>query len=79
MRIVNNGAHLGMNNPKDTPTLVPAAQVRQRYGGVSTMWLERRLKNPESGFPKPIYIGRRRYWRLEELVAWERSLASEAA
>ena len=53
--------------------LLPAAQVRERFGGVSDMWLHRRLQD-KSGFPRPVYIGRLRFWRLSELVAWEEKL-----
>ena len=55
--------------------LIPAAQVRARYGNVSHMWIERRLKD-DSTFPRPTYIARRRYWRLADLVAWERAKAA---
>jgi predicted DNA-binding transcriptional regulator AlpA len=54
-----------------------AKQVRARYGDVSDMWLWRRLKD-DSRFPKPIEICRRRYWRLSDLLVWERSRASAA-
>jgi|SRR5271166_2803336 len=50
-------------------------QVRQRYGEASPMWLWRRLNDPNSGFPEPILIGQRRYWRVSALVAWERARA----
>jgi hypothetical protein len=56
-------------------TLIPAGKVRQRYGDVSHMWIERRLKDG-SGFPKPRYIGRLRFWQLADLEKWERSLAT---
>ena len=52
-----------------------ARLVRQRYGDASQMWLWRRLNDPKSDFPQPILIGERRYWRLSELVWWERSRA----
>jgi hypothetical protein len=29
------------------------------------------------GFPKPTVIRKRRYWREDELIAWERSQASK--
>jgi predicted DNA-binding transcriptional regulator AlpA len=52
-----------------------AAQVKQRYGGVSDMWLDRRLR--DAGFPKAIrFGGRNRFWRVAELVAWERRAAT---
>jgi hypothetical protein len=50
--------------------LITAGQVRERFGGVSDMWLHRRLHD-NSGFPLPIYIGRLRFWRVAELRAWE--------
>jgi predicted DNA-binding transcriptional regulator AlpA len=53
--------------------LIPASQVRERFGGVSDMWIHRRLHD-SSGFPRPLYIGRLRFWRLSELVAWEEHL-----
>jgi predicted DNA-binding transcriptional regulator AlpA len=54
--------------------LIPAAQVRERFGGVSDMWIHRRLHD-DSGFPRPLYIGRLRFWRLSELIEWEDNLA----
>ena len=53
-----------------------AKDVRTRYGGVSDMWLYRKLADERSGFPKPVFFGRFRYWRLSELIAWERQCAS---
>ena len=58
--------------------LMRTAEVKKRYGGVSSMWIERRIANDPS-FPKPLYIARRRFWRLGDLVAWERMKAQEAA
>jgi predicted DNA-binding transcriptional regulator AlpA len=56
---------------------LPASQVRTRYG-VSDMWVHRRLHD-DSGFPKPIKIGDRRFWKLSNLIKWERSLIRDAA
>jgi len=47
-----------------------AAQVCERYGGVSYQWIERRLADPKSGFPRPYKFGKRA-WKLAELFAWE--------
>lgn len=49
-------------------------QLRDRYGGVSHMWVERRMVD-ELSFPKPVYFGARRFWRIAELEAWERAKA----
>ena len=43
--------------------LLRAAAVRRRYGGASDMWIHRRL-NDNTGFPRPIYLGTIRHWRL---------------
>jgi hypothetical protein len=62
-------------HPDQSDTLVRTADVRKRYGGVSHMWVERRLSD-DASFPKPLYIAKRRFWRLGDLVAWERGLAA---
>lgn len=49
---------------------IPAASVCDLCGGVSDMTLWRWLNDPDLDFPKPIYIGRRRYWREAEILAW---------
>jgi len=55
-----------------------SAQVRARYGQVSDMWLYRREKDETSHFPRPIRIQGRKYWRLSDLVAYERRLETAA-
>jgi predicted DNA-binding transcriptional regulator AlpA len=54
-----------------------ARQVRARYADASDMWLWRRL-NDDSGFPKPLEICGRRFWKLSALIAWERNRAVNA-
>ena len=49
---------------------IPASAVRNLCGGVSDMTLWRWLNNSQLDFPKPIVIGRRRYWREVEVIAW---------
>lgn len=63
-----------------TPPAAPAAfqahrrissfAVRELCGGVSNMTLWRWLNEPTMNFPKPIKIGKRRYWRETEIIAW---------
>lgn len=63
----------GSINPeheRDAHRRIQAATVRQMCGGISDMSLWRWLDNPELNFPRPIYIGRRRYWKEAEIVAW---------
>jgi predicted DNA-binding transcriptional regulator AlpA len=51
-----------------------AKQLRARYD-VSDMTIWRWLDDEKLSFPRPIYINRRRYWKLRDIEAWERSRA----
>jgi predicted DNA-binding transcriptional regulator AlpA len=62
----------------DEDVYLPAARVRKRYG-VSAMSIHRWLQDQKLNFPKPIYIGRYRYWKIDALAAWERARASKVA
>jgi hypothetical protein len=66
----------------DQNTLIPAKQLRARYGDVSHMWIERKLANDPT-FPRPVYISTRRYWRVGDSTPGNaisrRSSASQAA
>lgn len=50
--------------------MIMANAVRELCGGISDMTLWRWLHDPALGFPKPIYIGKRRYFREAEIYAW---------
>jgi predicted DNA-binding transcriptional regulator AlpA len=50
-----------------------AAQVRERYGGISDMTLWRWLRDGKLAFPRPHRINRLRYWKVSELLEWERT------
>jgi hypothetical protein len=65
-------------NPDTDDTLIRTGDLRKRYGNCSHMWVERRLAD-DPNFPRPLYISRRRFWRLGDLVAWERSKAASGA
>ena len=58
------------NNPGDG--FLPARSVWERYG-VTSMSLYRWLADEKLAFPKPIFIGRFRFWRLADLIEWESS------
>ena len=62
-------------NPPAETVYISAPQVCDRYGGRSHMWLERMLKR-DPKFPRPKYFGRWRFFKIEELVAWERAAAT---
>jgi predicted DNA-binding transcriptional regulator AlpA len=53
-----------------TEKLLPAKKVLERYG-VSDQTIWRWLHDKKSGFPKPVRIQGRRYWRLLQLLAFE--------
>ncbi len=60
--------------PAAEETFLPARRVWERYS-VTSMTLHRWLADDRMGFPRPIYLGRFRYWRLAEIEAYERALA----
>jgi predicted DNA-binding transcriptional regulator AlpA len=53
-------------------------QVQLRYGGCSHMFIERRLAN-DPAFPRPVFMGRLRFWKLSELQKWEASQVDRKA
>lgn len=57
---------------------IQAQDVRTLCGGVSDMWVWRRL-NSDPTFPRPVYIGRRRFWREAEVIAWLEAQTGEVA
>jgi hypothetical protein len=56
-----------------------ARQVRTRYGNVSEQALWRWLRDEKLNFPKPFYINQFRYWKLADLVSWERQRPARRA
>ena len=52
-------------------------QVRARYGGCSHMFIERRLANDPT-FPRPVFLGRMRFWKLADLEEWEKAQAARS-
>jgi predicted DNA-binding transcriptional regulator AlpA len=63
---------------KSNEDLLPTTITRARYG-VSDMTIFRWLADPKLGFPQPIRINGRRYWRLADLQAFEARQASKEA
>ena len=64
------------NHPEQDEVFLKSGSVRERYDNASGSWLHRQVKNPASGFPRPIYINGVRYWRLSELLEFERKCAT---
>jgi predicted DNA-binding transcriptional regulator AlpA len=56
------------------PVYLTAPEVLNRYG-VSHMWLVRRLET-DPKFPKPIKMGRLRFFKIGELEEYERQCAA---
>lgn len=50
--------------------LITTAAVRQICGGISKSALWRWRKTLETGFPPPIVIAGRTYWRRSDVLAW---------
>lgn len=50
--------------------VIPSAVVRDICGGISLPTLDRWQAREDLGFPRPIKIGQRRFWREAELTAW---------
>jgi len=56
-------------------TLMPAKKVLERYD-IADRTLDRWLESKTLNFPKPVLINKRRYFRISELVVWERNRAA---
>lgn len=57
---------------------IPASIVRELVGGISDMTLSRWLNDPTKDFPRPVYLGRRRFWREQDILDWLESRAEAA-
>lgn len=67
-------------SPSENERFLPSKAVQERYATTSmTLW--RWSNDPRYahlGFPSPIKLGSRNYWRLSDLQAWERERAKAA-
>ena len=64
-------------HPQTSDNMLPAAQVWKRYGKTDRT-LDRWLKDEKLGFPRPVFIRSRRYFKEAELLDWERAQAGKA-
>jgi predicted DNA-binding transcriptional regulator AlpA len=53
-----------------------ATQLSRRFS-ISLMALWRWVNDPNLGFPAPLKIRERNYWRLAEIEDWERAAAAK--
>jgi predicted DNA-binding transcriptional regulator AlpA len=70
-------AEFALSRIESASQFIPGPAVARRYN-VSGMTIYRWLHNVELGFPRPLYIGRFRFWRVDDLVAWERARPQSA-
>jgi len=59
-----------------SPIYLTAKQVRERFAGISEMTLHRWRHNPAYGFPQPIKIGGRLFFKLSEIEEYEQRAAA---
>lgn len=71
--ITSQNKGLGMNR-----RLLTAKEVRAIYGDVTQMTLWRWLNDQSLGFPRPIYINRRRYFHAEEIEQFKLDAARKS-
>ena len=64
-------ALLAGNGPPTDDPLVTSAQARRINGGISAMTLWRWMQDPAIGFPAPIKIRGRNYWRLSWIAQFQ--------
>ena len=63
--------------PMPDAAFIDAAQLRARYGNRSHMWVVRLLERDQT-FPRPVKIGRLRFFSVAALTEWERKVAARA-
>jgi predicted DNA-binding transcriptional regulator AlpA len=74
---MDTGTHQAVEAIDAADVLLPDPKVTERYG-ITAMTLWRWDHDEKLNFPPPIRIGRRKYRKLSELVAFERDAARRA-
>lgn len=77
-RVVRSRGAIPIDRPRPLGLYMTARSVRERYDNISDMTLFRWLRDARVAFPTPVYIGRRRFWAVESIIAWEKSRAAIA-
>ncbi|WP_295047466.1 hypothetical protein [uncultured Paracoccus sp.] len=70
VRVLRAVGALDRDHERNPDRRIPANVVRDLCGGISDMTLARWLADPAKAFPRPAYIGRRRFWREAEILDW---------
>jgi predicted DNA-binding transcriptional regulator AlpA len=68
-----------MDSESDDEAMIGSKKVNDRYGNKARLTLYRWMKDPDLGFPKPVKIRGRHFWKLGQLRQWERQRAARAA
>lgn len=61
-----------------SPLYCDAGKTAGRYGK-SIRTLDRWLEDERMNFPRPVLLGRMRFWRVADLEAWEAAQAERSA
>jgi excisionase family DNA binding protein len=64
------------NSVNDEGPLLPTRQVCERYH-VTDRTIDRWIKDGKLGFPQPVMINKRRYFRERRLLDWEHDRAKK--
>lgn len=65
-----------MSDDLQSAKLLPIREILARYS-VSDRTIDRWLATPALGFPKPLVIRRRRFWRQAEIDRFDQQRAAE--
>lgn len=72
----NNTDNFFVNN--STSQFVTANDILKRYR-ITQMTLWRWINSADVKFPKPIYISKRRYFKINEIIEWENNRENKGA
>ena len=53
-----------------TKRLIKTAPLLAKLGGISRSTLDRTINAPDQNFPRPIYMGRTRFFDVDAIDAW---------
>ncbi len=67
-----------MDSSNTSTTYLTTGQVLARYS-IAPITFYRWQKNEVLAFPKPMVINRRKFFRVDDLTAWERQRAKVSA
>ncbi|MDX0112605.1 DNA-binding protein [Sinorhizobium meliloti] len=67
-----------MNQASNGQAYLTSIQVQDRYQ-ISEITLHRWQKDARLSFPKPMVVNRRKFFRVDDLTAWERERAKVSA